>query len=897
MSPKSYRRLFFLLPSRFRDEYGSELEEVVEDRWNVVRERGGVAARIRFWVRETVALTLLATRLRVGLEPASAERTTTRMKTMMRRWEVNGLGQDLGQAARSLLKEPGFTLVTVLTLGLGVGASTAIFSAVHAVLFRDLAYADADRIVAVFHADTETRELSVGASAANIRDVAESSNRLSGAAIAEPWSLDLFLDDRTESLRTWAVSTGFFEILGAAPALGRAFRPDEYVEGNDKVVLLGHRSWTQRFGADPAIVGRTVTLDNEPYTVVGVLTRDFKYPNQAAAWIPRAPNSRDDGSRAADYMYGIGRLADGATMSDAQAEMDRLARSLEEAFPETNTNIGIQLVPFREHLFGDVRTPLYVLLSAVGFVLLIACANVTGLMLARGAKREREYALRSALGAGRARLAGYVATESLLLAAVGCALGVGLTFLGVRVIQSLGPDHLPRIDELRVDGTVLTFALIVAGLSAFLSGLAPAFRLSRPDLRGALSDATRGSTGGRKANRLRNRLVVAEVAAALVLLIGAGLLTRSFSILVNEELGFDPTDRVAIQVFAYGYPGEELIQFVNQTIENMNAIPGVRDVAITSNVPGATDGAIASIDIDLPMRIDGVAPLPTGQEPVTWISQVSKSYFNVMGMPMVAGRGFDDGDRSEAPPVVIVNEALVRRHLGYRDAVGQRIGLPWGPEADQWKWREIVGVVKDVRPLGFESEPRPEVFFPITQAGTGSLTFVLASDTDAGPIVTQAAEAVWQANPAQAVYGAATLEALLADWLKERQFNVVLLSSFALIALMLSAVGIYGLVSFSMAQRVGELGIRRALGGQTPDVLGMVLREGARLAGAGVVLGVVGALVLTRFLGGMLFGVEPTDWPTFGLLALAVLMVSSLATLVPAIRATRVDPMEALREG
>ena len=810
---------------------------------------------------------------------------------------MNGWGQDVRQATRALVKQPGFTIVTVLTLGLGIGASTAIFSAVHAVLFRDLVYADADRIVAVFHTDTETRDVSTGASAANIRDLDESSDRLSGAASAEPWGLDLFREDRAEMLRTWSVSAGFFEILGADLALGRAFLPDEYVDGNDRVVVLGHRGWSQHFGADPSIVGRVVTLDNEPYTVIGVLPPGFRFPDEAAAWIPRPPKPRDGPSRAADYMSAVARLADGATLVDAQAEADRLALSLAESFPRTNGSTGLQLIPLREHLFGNVSTPLYVLLSAVGLVLLIACANVAGLMLARGAKREREYALRSAIGAGRARLAAYVATESFILAALGCALGVGLTYLGVRVIQSLGPDHLPRIDELRVDGAVLTFAVIAAGASAFLSGLAPAFKLSRPDLRGTLSDGSRGSTGGRKGNRLRNRLVVGEVAAALVLLIGAGLLIKSFAILMDQELGFDPTDRIAIQVFANGYGDQELRQFVNQTMENMEAIPGVRDVAITSNVPGATDGTIWAIDINLPMRIDGTAPPPEGQEPIAWISQVSKGYFEVMDIPMVEGRAFDDGDRPEAPPVVIVNEALVRRHLGYEDAVGQRIGLPWGPPEDLWKWREIVGVVRDVRPLGFESEPHSEVYFPITQEGTTDLTFVLASDTDAGPLVAQASEALWAVNPTQTLWGATTLDALLGDWLKERQFNLVLLSSLAIIALILSAVGIYGLISFSVEQRVGELGIRRALGGRTPDVLGMVLREGATLAGAGVVLGIAGAFALTRFLDGMLFGVEPTDGKTFGLLALAVLTVSSLATLVPAIRATRVDPMEALREG
>jgi len=318
VSPRSYRRLFFLLPSRFRDEYGQELGEVVEDRWRVVQERGGIATKMRFWVRETVALTRLALRLRLGLEPDGAQPRGMWRKTK-RRWEVNGWGQDVRQATRSLLKQPGFTTVTVLTLGLGIGASTAIFSAVHAVLFRDLAYADADRIVAVFQTDTETGEIRPGASAANLRDLDESSDRLSGAAIAEPWSLDLFHEDRAESLRTWAVSAGFFDILGADLALGRAFLPDEYVDGNNRVVVLGHRGWSQHFGADPSVVGRVFTLDNEPYTVIGVLPLDFKYPDQAAAWIPRPPKSGDDPSRAADYMFGVARLADGATLADAQA--------------------------------------------------------------------------------------------------------------------------------------------------------------------------------------------------------------------------------------------------------------------------------------------------------------------------------------------------------------------------------------------------------------------------------------------------------------------------------------------------------------------------------------------------------------------------------------------------
>lgn len=895
MTRKMFTLLLRLLPAEFRGEYEQEIEVVVADHWRAVKTRGSWLAFAGFWIRQAAAIVRLSFRLRAGLGARGtawrAAGTTTSREGMMM-----GLAQDLRHAVRGLLKQPGFALITVGTLGLGIGASTAIFSAVHAVLFRPLAYADVDRVVAIFHTDTEERERSTGASAANVRDLDEAAERLEFAAVAEPWSLDLLMDDRTESLRTWSVSPGFFDVLTTAPALGRTFLPEEYEEGKDRVVVLGHRSWINHFSADPGVVGRTVPLDGVDYTVVGVLPPAFKYPDRAAAWIPRPPKPWDASSRAADYMAGVGRLAPGATLAQAQAEVDRIAVSLGEQYPSTNASTGLSLVPFREHLFGNVRTPLLVLLSAVAFVLLIVCANVAGLMLARGAAREREYAVRGALGAGRARLARSIVAESFLLALVGCALGVALTVVGVGMIQGLGPDHLPRIDELSIDGSVLAFAVAVSGLSAFLAGLAPALRLSRPDLQQVLSDGSRGIAGRRGASRIRDRLVVAEIAAALVLLIGAGLLTRSFTLLIDEELGFQPADRVAVQMFPNGYPEGELQVFMNQVMENMLALPGVQDVSLTSTVPGATDGTISNIDIDLPFRIEGHAAPPQGQEPIAWIAQVSSGYFDVMEIPVVEGRGFTLDDRSETAPVLVVNEALARRYFPEGDVIGQRIRLPWG-RPDAWLPREIVGVIGDVRPMGFESEPRPEVFFPLSQVGTSQLTLVLATTGEAESLVLPAMEAIWAANPAQSVWGAATLESLLADWLKERRFNLVLFSSFAVIAMLLSAVGIYGLISFSVEQRVSELGLRRALGGQTSAVLGMMLREGARLAGSGIVVGVVLAAALTRFLSGMLFGVEPMDWPTFALLALAVLVITSLATLVPAIRATRVDPLEALREG
>ncbi|HKJ02775.1 MAG TPA: ABC transporter permease, partial [Longimicrobiales bacterium] len=732
-----------------------------------------------------------------------------------------------------------------------------------------------------------------GVSAANIRDVNADARRLSPVAVAEPWSLDVALDGRTETLRTWAVSRGFFEVLGSGARYGRTFTDEEYANGDAQVVVLGHRGWVGRFGADPAIVGKTLRLDGEGYVVVGVLPPAFKFPDGADAWVPRPTQARDDPSRAADFMTGVGLLAPGASREEAQAEVDRLAASLAGSYPDTNGSVGMALVPLREHLFGDVRTPLLVLLAAVGAVLLIACANVAGLMLARGAQRHREYALRGALGATVGRLIQQVTAESVLLALGGYALGIAFTYGGVRVIRALGPD-MPRLDELTVDGSVLLFALAMGGLSAFLAGVAPSLKLSRPDVREALVEGGRGSYGGQGSTRLRRRLVVAEIAAAVVLLIGAGLLVKSFSILLDRELGFEPQGRLAVQVFAYDYNGPADRQtFVDEAVRRIEAVPGVEGVALTTNLPGATDGAVASIDVEVPFTVLDRATPPAGQEPIASISSVTPGLFEVLAIPLVSGRTFQRSDDAQAPGVVVVNEALARRHFGDRDPLGERLELRFGPGPQHV---EIVGVVADVRALGPQSEPRPEIYRPLAQAGSGSLTFVVASSGDPGALANAVNQAIWTANPAQSIWGTATLDNLMADWLRERRFNLFLLSGFAAVALLLAGVGVYGLMSFSVEQRMGELGIRRALGGRSSDILGMVLREGSLLAAMGIVLGVAGALGLTRFLQGMLFGVESTDPATFATLAAAVLVVTGLAALVPAIRAVRVDPADALRQ-
>lgn len=805
---------------------------------------------------------------------------------------MEGLMHDVRQAVRGLRKRPGFTVVTAVTLGLGIGASTAIFSAVHAVLFRDLPYDDPQQIVVVFHEDAQTGERGSGLSPANARDIAQASEVLTAVAVAEPWSLDLEVDGRAQAVRAWGVSEGFFRALGVEPLHGRRFTTEEYSGAADPVVLVGYRSWRNRFGGDPELVGRTLTFQQGPVTVIGVLGPEFKLPDEAELWLPRYPEERDEYQRTADYMMGVGRIRPGGSIEQAQTELARIARSLGEAYPETNASVTFRAVPLQEHLLGDVRTPLLVLLAAVGLVLLIACGNVAGLMLARGARRKREYALRGALGASTRRLVRQITVESTLLAGLGGLLGIGLTYLGIDVIARLGPDHLPRIDEIAVDRAVLTFAVGAAAVSALLSGVSPSLRLSLPDLSVALADASRGSTGGPGSLRARNRLVVLEVAAAVVLMVGAGLLSRSFATLLDEDLGFDPGGRLAVQVFAYdGYDGaEDRDAFVRQAVDNLEAIPGVERVALTSSVPSATDGVLASIDIDLPFTIEDRPAPPVGQEPVAAISQVSAGFFDVVDMRIVEGRGFELSDDAEAPMVVVVNEALARRHFGDRSPVGESMVIGYRPVS-----REIVGVVGDVRPGGYESQPRPEVYFPLTQFGTSSLTFVIEADVEAATLTRPAMEAIWQANPAQSIWGAATLEELLADWLTERSFNLLLMGSLAVIALALAGIGIYGLVSFSVEQRVSEMGIRRALGGGTGNIVGMVLKEGTRPAGVGLAVGLLLAIPLTRFIQGMLHGVGRTDPVVLVGLAVTVMAVAGLAALVPAIRAVRADPMRVLR--
>ncbi len=903
------RILVRLLPRDFRREYGDELLQTVDTQWRAEGATLPWLGRMRFWLRQWWALIQAAVTLRAGgrlLGEADRAAAVRGRHFEMGTNVLTGMGNDLRHALRGLVTRPGFSLVAVLTLGLGVGATATMFSAVNAVLLRPLPYQDAAEVVVLRQLDTRDGSLHEGVSAANLYDVAAASQTLASASFAEAHGLRWLADGRAISLRSWAVSAGFFEAIGTTPQLGRAFLPDEYQPGGGRVVLVSHWTWQSRFGGDLRILGRELILDGAVHQVVGVLPGDFQYPSAAEIWAPRPPQPGDAGRRAVANTHAIGRVAPGFTRVQAQRELDRVAADLAAVDPEANANMALRAIPLREHLLGDVATPLQMLLGAVFLVLMIAAANVAGLQLARGASRSREIALRGALGASSHRLLRLVVLESLLLAAAAALLGVGLAQLGTSLVRMLAPASIPRIEALRIDGTVLAFALLVAVASALAAGIVPAWRAVRPSLQATLAAGSRGSTRGSGAGRLRDRLVIAEIALALMLLVGAGLLVRSFDQVLSNDIGFETAHRLAVQVWAYDENHRPQVEFFAQSVEKITALPGVRAVGLTTSLPLADDQSILSRRRMARFTVEGDAVGEGGTMPVAQLAAIDAGYPRALGVVLRMGRIFGPQDHARSTPVVLVNEAFVRHHLAGGEPLGRRLHLPdlkvpavtktamEGPET-RGAVREIVGVLADVRRHGFESEPQPEIYVSIAQAPSAGLTFVIETAGPPAELLRPVQEALRGVDPSQAIWAARPLEELVRERTRHRSFTLALLLSFAGLALTLAAVGIYGLMAFSVAQRTNELGIRRALGGQTADILGLVMQRGLRLAAIGIGLGLVGAVGLARLLRGMLFGVAPLDPITFVTLPLLVLAVAALATFLPAHKASRVEPTVALR--
>ena len=797
--------------------------------------------------------------------------------------------QDFRYATRLLLRSPAFTMVAVAALALGIGANTAIFSVVDTLLLRPLPYANADRLAVVWEHNIPRDRKNNVVSPGNFihwQELNQSFTELSAVSMTFRTTLT-GAGDATE-LPVQYVSAGIFRILGVRPALGRDFTPQDDAPGV-RVVTISDRLWRQRFGADPTIVNRTIVLDGRPNVVAGVMAPGFSILDRSVdVWstIGLPPAARTPRGR---WIGVVGRLKDGVTMAQAQSDMARVHQELTRRFPEFNTGWTANVVPLRDELTGSVKPALWVMLGAVGFVLLIACANVGNLVLARATSRQRELAVRAALGAGRGRLIRQMLAESLLLSMVGAAAGLLLAWWSVIALRTTIADRVPiaRLDQVSIDATVLLFTVAAALVSALLFGIAPALTSAGARLTEALKDGGRAGSAARGA-RVRSVFVVVETALALILLVGSGLLLRSFVALMRIDPGFDPAQTMTVKVSIPTAKYRDAAQqqsFFNQLFEKLDALPGVTAAGGTSFLPIAGLGAATGFEVV------GQPKPAAGQEPVTDVRVVTHDYFRAMGVPLLRGRTFDSRDAGVNIRRVIVNQALARKHFPNEDPIGKSIIVSWNDEAPD----EIVGVVGDVRQQDLETEARATIYWPPGRFTYPFMSVAIRTAGDPRNVVAGAVAALHELDPNVAAADVKPMDDVIDASVAQRRLTMLLLSVFAVVALVLAAVGIYGVIGYSVSQRTQEIGIRMALGAQRATVLRMVVGQAMMLAAVGIAAGAAGAWGLTRLMQKLLFGVEPSDPMTFIAVAAVLALVAGVAASIPGLRATHVDPVIALR--
>jgi len=808
---------------------------------------------------------------------------------------MNWLRHDLRFAVRSLRKSPALAVSAVLTLALCIGATTAIFSVVYSVLFRPLPFADPEGLLVI---RTTWKGMTSSFSAGNWADVNRQQRSFRYFVPVYPESFNLAGADAPENVSAARVGFDYFAMLGVQPALGRSFLSDEDAPGRGDVVILSDGLWRRRFGADPGVVGRQIRLDGRPHTVIGVMPASMDYAvYDEDLWIPTAFPVERLAMHDEHYLTVLGRLRPGVSLSQARDELRGLAGWLRTNYPKENQDRGIVVQNFKEELLGDYRPRLYVLLGAVGFVLLIACANIANLLLARAAARSRDTAIRVAIGAGRRHLFRQALTESFVLAALGGTLGLLAGYWGVGAVVAFGPQDVPRLAQASVNGPVLAFALGITLLSGIIFGLAPALRTAVKSPQEALKEGGRGSRAGGR-DRLRNTLVVAEIALALMLITGAGLLIRSAIRLNAVDPGFDPSGVVAgrVSLPAVGYESPAQVVRAFQRIEGaMASLPGASAAALVSAGPlegGSSNGLVP----------EG-RPLNIGSAINSMMRLVTPGYFAAMKIRVVRGRGFTADDRQDAPLVMVINETLARQAFPGQDPIGKRIaccedGGPGGPRM----WKEVVGVVNDVRVGALQEDPEAEFYLPIVQAPDAAwtwtdrtMTVVALAEDDAVSLMGPVRRAVAEIDPSVPVYSLETMQGRLVDSLAQSRFSTMLLTAFGFLALLLAAIGVYGVISYGVTQRTQEIGIRMALGARNSDVLTLVVRHGAALAGVGLAVGLAGALALSGLLRSLLYQVSPTDPPTFATGMVVLTAAAVLAAALPAWRAARTSPMVALR--
>jgi putative ABC transport system permease protein len=797
--------------------------------------------------------------------------------------------QDLRYAARTFRRAPGFTLLAILTIAVGVGANAAIFSIVNAVLLRPLPFRQADRLVLVSGADVKTRQVFGDTTPADFLDWRARNHTFAAIAAVRGTRLTFTAGDHPEQVAGAMVSANYFDVLGVEPALGRAFQPRDEQPGAARVLILGDGFWRQKFGGRPDIIGEPVRVDDEIATVVGVMPPKIDYPDNAQAWIlphwavpddPTLPFTTDPSAqRSHGYFQAIARIKPGVSTARAQADMDAVALALAHDYPDDNQDKGVSLTRLRDDLVSDVRPTLVLLFAAVGLLLLIATANVSGLLIARATARHQEMAVRVALGATRRRILAQLLTESVVLAVAGGACGVLLAMWLIGPLVALSPSDL---GDVSIDRRVLLFGLGVSTLAGLLFGLAPARQLSDLRLNDDLKTSARGSTSARQ-RRVRGALVAAEIALSLVLLVGAGLTIKSFVRLQHVSTGFDPDNLLTIGVTPPPGRYDDPVRkgdLYQHTLEGLRAIPGVQLAGATSRLPLRPGNSVRGL---------AVAGLPPNTPTEADYRTASSGYFETMGIALLRGRGFEEADRDGRPLVAVVSASLAQRFWPGRDPIGQHFSIGDPPIT-------VVGVVNDVHSASLEATPQPTVYVPYQQQPFPFMTFVVRTTMPASAMSAAMREAIWRVDKDQPVGAVRTMDQELASSLTRRRFSVTLLAAFGITAVALAAIGLYGVLAFIVAQRRREIGVRMALGARPRNVIADVLGQGLRLAGVGVAIGLVLALAATRLLSSMLYGTSATDVATFASVSLLLVVVAVAASLVPALRASRVDPLVALRE-
>ena len=810
--------------------------------------------------------------------------------------------QDLVYGFRMLLKQPGFTAVALLSLAIGIGVTTAIFSVIYAVLLRPLPFADADRLVILWSRSPGLNVAQDWFSPGQYLDVKTQNRVFEETAIAIGASFNITGQGGPEHIDGARVSSSFLPLLGGAALYGTLFTAEEDTPGRPPAAILSHGFWRRRFGSDPQVIGRTITLNGNNFTIIGVLSAGFSLNKEvipavnaitvADVLLPLPLSETARANRGNEDFNIFARLKPDVTLAQAQADMDLIAGRMKQQYPDRYPPTGgltISVVPMLKQVVGDIGELLPMLLGAVVCVLLIACANVANLLLSRAAVRQKEMAIRAALGADRGRLIRQLLTESLLLAILGGLLGLLVAYVAIGAMRLLGPENIPRLNEVAIDGAILIFTMLVALSTGLLFGLAPALRSSRIDLHETLKEGGRGAgSDSRGHHRLRQLLVVAEVALSLVLLIMAGLLIRSYQSILVAHPGFNPRHvqamRMSLPAAVYTSP-EAVIDFFKRVCDRVKALPGVESAAVTYSLPMSTVAFAWE-----PVTVEGYVPRTAHEAIIANVRIVSPDYFQTMEIQLLQGRFFNQYDNRGGPEAIIVNEAMVERFWPNRNPLGQRL-----QRASSKNWQTVVGVIRDTKQFSTEKEPPITIYFPFEQYVGRSLYLIARTTPDPSVVTPAIIKEIQTIDPQMPVYDVKTMEGRLSDSLSRRRFSMFLLTIFAVIALLLAAIGIYGVISYSVSQRVHEIGIRMALGAQAGDILRLVIGQGMRLVGVGIAIGLAASLALTRLIDSLIFGVRRTDPMTFAMIVLLLALVALIACWIPARRATKTDPMIALR--